>query len=445
MSDTLFFDFIFSHYSEYLIYAFISCMLCYLAVRRLAVGILDPIHFYFTFSFGTSYAVVFILWIYNYISSYLFGMIALNFIFLYLSMALAYKIKRFRLTGFSDYFFKTAEKNTKITFTIIALIYIFLTVIYIKSVSFDAFIQSRFEANKGLGALVRILDVIRLMLTAYLAIKFFETKGFKRFIYIILALSISIFASFVSGAKASLLEHVLVMLIALYISKGWRPKFNFRFAFVGCILSVCLISYVLFMLQFTSEAIGYTKSQYINGPVEIELFLLRIFANADMYYFSLPNGVIDRLHVGSSIGQLFGYIIGNGGMQSIFGYDYSGNDVGRLIWKFWYPNDNIARGPTNHFDLAGYSYFGYVGGIMMTMVVGWIIGRVSKAKNARRFNGYFYSCFLATLYCRALQIFLSPSVGIAYILDILVFIVFIFVISELIAILFRSIVSPIHE
>ena len=52
MSDIDFFYFIFSNWSEYLLYATVTTVLCYMTVRKLAVGVIDPIHFYFTFTFG---------------------------------------------------------------------------------------------------------------------------------------------------------------------------------------------------------------------------------------------------------------------------------------------------------------------------------------------------------------------------------------------------------
>ncbi|EPJ1884042.1 O-antigen polymerase [Enterobacter asburiae] len=435
MSDIDFFHFIFSNWTEYLLYALVTTFFCYLTVRKLAVGIIDPIHFYFTFTFGTSYAIVFILWIKNYIPDYLLYMIILNWVVLASFMHLAYKTPKFRLLGTTDKIFNTCEKNSSIIFYILLILYVSLTTIYIKSVSFDAFVQSRFEANKGLGVIVRVLDAVRLMLTGYLAILAVRSKGFKRLSTAFFAILISVIASFVSGAKFSLLEHLLVALIAIYIHSGWKPKLSIKTVIVFLTISVPLISYVLFLISYNSSAIGYTKSNYMDAPVVVEMLFMRVFANGDAYYFSLPNAVVDGLQVKNQFLQLFGYIAGNGVMQNMLGYDYSANDVGRMIWKVWYPWDDVARGPTSHFDLAGYVYFGFVGGLFMTAFFGWVIGRVCKSKNMRLRKDIFYSSFMAALYCRALAVTLSPPIGLAYIFDSIMFLICLMILSSFLALL----------
>ncbi|SMG60151.1 O-antigen polymerase [Cedecea sp. NFIX57] len=429
MSDTDFFHFIFSNWIEYLLYAVPLTFLCYLTVRRLAVGFIDPIHFYFTFTFGTSYAIVLILWIYDYIPDHIFYMILSNWIVLAAFMRLSFKTRNFKAIGVSEKIFNTCNANSNMIFWILLLTYTMLTTIYVKNVSFEAFIQSRFEANRGLGALVRVLDVVRLLLTAYLSIMAIKSIGFKRWFLAAFAILISVIASFVSGAKFSLLEHLLVALISIYIYCGWKPKLTGKSLVIFVLLAIAMISYVLFLLSFASQSLGYTKANYMDAPVVVELFFMRIFANGDAYYFSLPNSVIDSLHVSNSIYQLFGYIAGNGVMQNVFDYDYTENDVGRLIWKVWYPWDDIARGPTSHFDLAGYAYFGAVGGIIMTAAIGWIIGRICKAKNGRRRNDIFYSSFVSVLYCRTIVVLLSPPVGLAYIVDLIFILIFLTILS----------------
>ncbi len=435
MSDIDFFYFIFSNWSEYLLYATVTTVLCYMTVRKLAVGVIDPIHFYFTFTFGTSYAIVLMLWNYNYIPDHLFYMIILNWIVLASFMHLAYRTPKFRLLGTTDKVFNTCKKNSSIIFYLLLIIYISLTVIYIKSISFDAFVQSRFEANRGLGAIVRILDVVRLMLTGYLSVMAVKSRGLKRASIALIAIIISIIASFVSGAKLSLLEHLLVAIIAIYIFTGRKPRLTIKSAVVFLIISVSLVAYVLFLISYNSAAIGYTKSNYMDAPVVVEMLFMRIFANGDAYYFSLPNAVIDMLQVKNAFLQLFGYIVGNGIMQNMLGYDYSANDVGRMIWKVWYPGDDVARGPTSHFDLAGYVYFGFVGGLFMTAFFGWILGRVCKAKNIRLRSDIFYSSFIASFYCRALAIMLSPPIGLAYMFDSIVFLIALMILSSFISIL----------
>lgn len=55
-------------------------------------------------------------------------------------------------------------------------------------------------------------------------------------------------------------------------------------------------------------------------------------------------------------------------MSRLFGQDFSNGDIGRQIWLYWYPDDDIMRGPTAHFDIAGLVYFGYIGGVIFLLL-----------------------------------------------------------------------------
>ncbi|MBW5406912.1 O-antigen polymerase [Morganella morganii] len=417
MSDGEFFKFIFNHWQQYLIVMMPIIALCYLTVRKHAINIFDPIHFYFTFTFGTSYAVVAIMCIHGLIPIHLSYMVLVNWLALAIGLSAARMTKSNISFNFVSRGFHLLDTNYKAVVFILFFVWLSLTFIYVTSVSFDAFVASRFEANKGLGGIVRLLDFIRITLVCSLVICSIKSSGLTRVSLIMLAAIVVVVSSFVTGAKFALLESALTILVAVYIFSGWKPVFTLKTILVILLLSVIMIAFVLFLLTFASESLGYTKSNYMNAPVVVELFFMRIFANGDMYYFSLPNSVIDGLSVESPIYQLFGYIIGNGGMNKIFDYDYSGNDIGRMIWKYWYPDDTISRGPTNHFDLAGYSYFGLLGGVAMTVIIGFTIGKACKIKNSMAINLVMTSSVIAAVYSRALVLLLSPSVGIAYLFD----------------------------
>ncbi|MEW9788637.1 O-antigen polymerase [Escherichia coli] len=425
MSDSEFFSFIFTHWIGYMLLTFLCAFLCYKAIRKTTYGIINPAHYFFAFGSGTAYSVVIILYLYGYIDDYLAIMVLLNFIILVITWRFSFSLNIKPIAGLRNALFREVDSNYKFSFKIIFVMYVVLTAYYLLNVSFSSFGESRFEANKGLGVIVRILDVVRLLLSAMLAINIYKTKNkLNRAIIIFFAILVAVIASFVSGAKFSLLEHALVSIAAIYIYSGVSPRINLKFLAISLVSFSAMIAYVLYILTFTSESIGYTSSQYTDLPVIFELFLMRIIANGDAYYFSLPYDTINRIVVENPFIQLFGYIGGNGFVKTVFSYNYFDNDVGRLIWKQWYPWDDIARGPTSHFDLAGYVFFGFIGSLIMTSIIGFIIGRISKAKYKN--SGCmlpFTSSFLAVFYIKSLQLLLSPPVGIAYVVDMSVFLV----------------------
>ncbi|HIP26870.1 MAG TPA: hypothetical protein EYG80_04370, partial [Flavobacteriaceae bacterium] len=78
MSPLDFFMYAIDNWISIFIWTVFFGLLLYIGVKKIAVGgIFDPIHFAYTFTMGTTYAVIFSLYFSGFISNYLFFMIVL--------------------------------------------------------------------------------------------------------------------------------------------------------------------------------------------------------------------------------------------------------------------------------------------------------------------------------------------------------------------------------
>lgn len=416
MRDYVFFDFLFNNYIEYIIYAFLMCMMLFLLSNRKIKNIMDPFHFFYAFTYGTGYAIILILYIHDYVDIYYFSYLFISgaafFIMFYCSSNSTVKYKNSIFNRLSI----SVMEQERFLIKFLSVVYLSLFLFYLSQVSVAMFFTSRFEANRGLGIIVRLMDALRVILAGWYFYYYLRSHKKK---YLITALFISIVGALISGAKFAFLEQIYVLCVVSFITTRKTFKFNIKSIIVISIIAVFFLLFSLYFISKLAVMIGYTSSQYIPGaPVAIELLLLRILANGDAYYLSLTEQVIDKVIIDHPWLQLLSNTFGNSVMAKVFNIDFSNLDVGRQIWLYWYPDDPVMRGPTNHFDLAGYAYFGYVGGVIFSAVIGYIIGVINSWKLKCSSTSALTVAFVSALYCRSLPIILNPSVGIAYMVDI---------------------------
>ncbi|MCU6345520.1 hypothetical protein [Enterobacter quasiroggenkampii] len=416
MRDYIFFDFLFSNYIEYVIYALLLSISLFLLSNWKVKNIMDPFHFYYAFTYGTGYAIILILFVHGLVDVYFFSYLLFSgtLFFLIFCFSSGSRVK-YNHSLFNRLSISIMDQE-RFILKFLSILYLSLFVFYLSQVSLTMFFTSRFEANRGLGIIVRLMDALRVVLAGWYF--YYYLHGRKKRFFII-ALLISAIGALISGAKFAFLEQIYVLCVVGFITTRKTFKFNLRSLFLILIIASCFLLFSLYFISKLSVMIGYTSSQYIPGaPVALELLLLRILANGDAYYLSLTEHVLDTVIVEHPWLQLLSNTFGNSVMAKLFNIDFSNLDVGRQIWLYWYPNDPVMRGPTNHFDLAGYAYFGYAGGLIFSAVIGYVIGVVNSWKLFCNNSSAVVVAFVAALYCRSLPLILNPSVGIAYMVDI---------------------------
>lgn len=395
---------------------FVSSALLY-QIRRLNLGFfLDSINFFWVFTFGTSYAVVIFLFLRGYISNYHFYVILFYYMVISFAIWLGSRIYIFKQSG-RRFFTNISSPNHGISFLI--FVYSVLLIFYIYKVDFSVFFISRFEANSGgLGIISRYMDVIRLFIIAYFSIVAFSKKSWCWYTVLVL---FAIISSFMNGSKFAIIESIYTAFISivLYYSISFKI-FTMKRVFFLLIISLIVLIYVAYFLDRMASGMGMV-SKYTDYPIWLEALLLRVIANADMYYLSLPDGIIDFIgYQVSNWSNLFlRPLIGSVLTEGLTGIQDS-ISVGRAIWLYHYP-DSLSGGSVEHFDLDAYVHFGLWHGVLYVLAIGIYIGFINKIKmrifRDRGKKNILFIMFFSYIYNKSYILLLSPTSGFSLIID----------------------------
>lgn len=423
MSDVSFFEFAFGHMPLMLVCIFITCLLTYLGVRRRAVlGYMDPLHFYWTFTFGTAYGVVLALYVGGYIEFFYFAVVMIYAGVFLLSFRMGFYL-RSGLHSLVGALLIPRGKG-RFEFYLVFWAYIFLALFLMWKTGFGVNAESnRFEQNRGVGAFVRVADGFRLFILSYLGLICFERwkarkLGLLTWGVISLYFGLLVLSSLLNGAKFAILEGIYASLFALLV-QGYRLRLG-----VGKVVAIfaVVLFFAVWVLSRNLEQAGVDDTSsgvYMQDtPILYERLALRVLANADKYYLSLPNGVIETLKTDSALTQLMAPLVSVTKMSEWVGHPVNDYTVGRQALLYWYPDYDVAGGPTSHFDLFAYKYFGLVPGLMFAAFLGLFLSAISSL--SRFDGGPFYAAICATLWLRSIPVLLEPATGLAYVLDVFI-------------------------
>lgn len=436
MTASDFFDLFFANLNVFVPSIFLTCFALYFTVRLKALaGYLDPIHFYWTFTFGSAYGVVVGLYLLGYISDFLFWFVfccALLFIvsFVLFSRFSSRWVRRFLVA-------LTVPKGAgRYEFYLVLFLYLCLLLVILIFVGAGLFAEAnRFEQNRGFGLYVRIADAFRLFVFAYLAIllvRGWRHNGVtvKNFLLLFFLAALIFIGSIVNGSKFAFLEALYACFVAVsvYFSK---PKFK---VFYFSIVSMAALFFALLVLTFNlrnNNVDTEADAMYMAGsPVLVERLVFRVLGNADKYFLGLPNDVVDKLYTDSVLVRFASPIVGVTRLSEMLGYPVNDFNVGRQILLYYNPGQEVAGGPTSHFDLFAYKYFGVEFAFVWVIITAFLLATInSLGRNAP--PNIYYCSLVATLWLRTLPILLEPPIGFAYMLDI----IFLFFLIKLVGML----------
>ncbi len=364
-----FFSFAYANTIHFLWMSFFICGFMFISLRKFSLGgALDPFHITYTFTYSTSYAVMTLLWLNGHIDNGLFFLLVFyGFCFIsILIISNTYKVNLHRLSSMCDLLFGVKNADA---IKIIFAIYVFLSFVIIYNKGFSLFtLTNRFEDNKGIGPLVKIWEYSVYFILSYFSIVSFNKKNSK--IIVLLLILFAVFNSIVSGAKSDFFYYGLVFFFSRAIYTG-KVQYNFKnllsLLCVG-LMSILVVLYFNFSLTLTTDF-------KIGDILESLLFRFydRILSNGDAYYMGLPNNIIDAVSVDNVCITMLAPLIGISTLSSLVGYDVSSLDLGRQILLFHSPSLDVAGGPTDHFDLFAYKYFGAMGPIFVIFISVYIV------------------------------------------------------------------------
>ncbi|WP_273764045.1 hypothetical protein [Aeromonas hydrophila] len=418
-----FFSFAYQDIYKYILIAIFLFTSQYFLVKRFCIGgILDPFHIIYTFTYATSYAVVGLLWLGGYVDSYIFIMLLIyGILFLFSLKILEYSGCE---CGRITYIFRGLVNANGSSFAVgcITLIYILLTLMLIHSKGFSLFsTTNRFEDNRGIGPAVKFWEYSSYFITAYLSISFHKaSNAFKRKIISIGLISYIIFNSVISGAKSDVFLYGLACFYAQSVFHG-KPTYKIKHILY---ISSFGLSAIFCVLYFNFSSTLNAESEFVD--IFISLFIRftdRILSNGDVYYMGLPYNVIDGIDVDNFFVILFAPLLGVSVLSSIAGYDVSSFELGRQILLYHYPLHDIAGGPTDHFDLFAYKFFGYAGGLFVIFLGVYIYVIRMIIKSGR--SNHYLSAVYTVLWFNVISILLKPGMLLSSLLLPCMFFVFI--------------------
>lgn len=407
-------------------------------IKYFPSGRFDAFHFFYAFNIGISYGVVVALFVKGYIESYYFFIILYFGIIFHLSLKYIFKKKlKNRIIYKVVDFFKLSGRY-KNPFNFILVIFILLVIIQIFTIGISAFTEvNRFEDAKGLGFLIRIIEPLKLIVISSFFIKLIEKRKKGQSIKWSLTLFITfcVFLALLSGAKFALIEILLLIGILLPLN-GKGVKLGFLK--LGLIF-IASLGFVLFILFLNNRENDNEESMLLPGtPIVVDKLFLRLLSDGDMYYLSLPNGVIDDIQTDNVIVRFTSQVFGNSLTSKILGYDVSRFTVGKAIQVYHHESLDVSGGPVSHIDLFSYKYFGFIfGTVFIILLLKYYKVLSDKIQVLRdqlileynQISAFNLSIF-ASLWMRSLPILMEPPVGIAYVIDFFILILFLKVIFK---------------
>ncbi|MCC4816389.1 hypothetical protein BCU85_06140 [Vibrio lentus] len=408
MSYVEFFDFAYLNIDKFILFTLLILVVLYFPLRNFAVGgLLDPFHFTFTFTYATSYSVVVILFMDGYVSNYHFMMIFLYAILFVSSLYIFQTVRLTRIVG--DVYRTLIPKNTeRIYVNLIVILYIILVSLVMKSKGFSLFTDiNRFEDNRGIGPLVKFLNLLTYFLVAFISIKLYELRR-RRFFYVRMFFFVAfiLFNSILGGAKSAVLFYVMASVLSVSVYSN-----EFKISLVKFVLVISLsVIFVFVVLAFNFSAVIDLSTG--NTQVLIEAlsrrFMDRILSNGDSYYMGLPYNVIEEVELNNVLVVFFTPLISNTIMSKLAGFDVALYDLGKQFLINLYPDMTRAGGPTDHFDLFAYKYFGVLlGGFFVSFLAFWLC-QIRKIL-IESFGDSYKSAVSVVLWISSLTILLKPG------------------------------------
>lgn len=397
----------------------------WLSVRDKLVGkIFDPFTLIFVVAFGINYGIVVFMFFKGLLDGILFGTLALYAVALIAMFRWGSSLKS-KPVIFRYLAYVGRPQLSSAVFTACALIYATLSLVIFSQIGFGILAETnRFDAARGYGAFIRVLDCLSPFIVAYTSLTIMQSKHYR--VSKLLGLAVFIlYAAIVNGAKISVIYSFSTALLALSMASyrirvsGWQAVVA---GVIGLAFSALALNINLEKNNVSEQSIAPLAAS--SGLLTARL-VYRFIAFGDTSYLLLPNRIIDSVQKDSIGARFAAPIIGNDNLSKILGYEVQDFSVGRQALLHYSPNLEVSGGPTSHFDLFFYVYFGSFVGFFLISLLGYFLGRINQSVELVKSSEYFRSnklllSIIATLWSRSVLLIIEPTVALAYIFDIFV-------------------------
>jgi hypothetical protein len=396
------------------------------SVKRVVVGgIFDPLVLALVLGYSVNYGVIMLLFVEGKSSLYLTAlMLAYGLV---LIGVFRWRSRMQRQSAFVPLLKVLAPASiANAAFATALALYLLLSFFIISSIGFGIFAETnRFEAARGFGSYIRLMDFLCPFIVACSTLKIHASRR-KRVLKVGLLVIFIVYASMVNGAKIGVIFNTFTAFFTLAIVARRvriRPGVAIAGLAAGVAFSVLALS---INLEKNNIEEGAGATELAGAGLVVERFVYRLIASGDSSYLLLPNDVVDKITTDSVVVRFLSPFIGIGNFSNLLGYNVADYSVGRQALLYYDPGYEISGGPTSHFDLFSYVYFGPAGGVLFVIALAWLLGsinhciRTTRARPSTEPN-QFRIALLATLWTRGVLVIVEPTVALAYIVDVLVF------------------------
>lgn len=421
MGISEFFLYVYSDWGRMLLSIIISLIIYILLYRKYFRSLLDPLTLMLLGScMGCS--VVIFLYIKSLILSVYFYSYISTQLFFYLGFRKGHNSKRYpvikkiRLIDLDEF--------TKCFFVSAALIDISSQLLQYKYLGIPLFMSSRLNIMAdagGVGILTRFISVCRAftILLSFYYINYKKSNILSSFskVYIVYV----ILACFLSGSRGSILIFATGFFFYATIFEELHPKlkqqlskYEFR---ILCVLSLF--------------AIGINTVKYgslINGVSE---FGVRLPCYGDTYFYAYPNQLIEYIDDSQPFKSIFSSFLG---FFRIYPYDELPNPIGQDLFHFFSNNGDIG-GPNARHNIVSYLYFGMLGGLFFSSILGFIAGFFRKLFFSRHYKSILGATVYVWLYSSSCSIETDVNLYLFNVNSFIIVVPFIFFLGMLIYLL----------
>lgn len=384
----------------------VSAIFYALLFRRMFISILDPFFFALIFSvFG--FSVVWFLYFTKsiddrYLASYLLTQVAFwGGLFTFKSLMRREILSEVKVVRIED-----EELLEKILFVTVSSIYMVLQLVSYGLIGIPLLLSSHIDIynnSGGLGILGRALDVLKPCAIFMLVWFLFKRSGsvsFKSYQYFFLLMVLLFFA--LSGSKGEFMLLGFIIFCFLILNASRLKQVFRKLRRLEILITVAGFCFVFFTIFVQPTENGITSNN-------LQFFAFRLVSSGDAYFFSYPNYNIEHINGSQPFLALFGDIFST---VRLIPREQQPQILGLQLFQMFSKLD-IITGPNARHNVFGYVYFGFLGSIFFSYVIGFLL---SLVRNRLYFNlrrNTFTQLFFVLVYINLAGIETDPPQAIS--------------------------------
>ena len=391
---------IINHFIRYSLMAITIFLIYIIVLKKYIYSIFDP--FLFENIISSCFATTTVLFLFSCNSFnliYLINYIITLFVYWGIFIAHAKKIKKkFYINKNNPHLYQIEEEIALpnylfILFFFLSLINIFYQLYIYISFGIPLFMESRLTINMQGGVVNGFFARLQLLISNMTVfISFFILAYYKgyRQLYAKFYMLLLVLFAFLSGSRAALFLYIFVFSAFVYLNqKSWKKGLKiFLSKTIYKVLILLIISGLLVIVIQNSSKMTETF---------IHLFL-RFASYGDAYAYAYPNDNILAVEKPSFLQFLFGDILSTFRINIVdrvtVGYGYELKAIAEGV-------ENVVTGPNPRMNVVGYSYFGFIGNIILSAICGviftyvrnYFVQSVDKGIERKIFSYYIYIMF----------------------------------------------------